>query len=86
MPPDARPFALVVNTTADEFLFIGSNGMPSFEVDSPGPARAAISSKEEGRYDKGRWVSGRRLNGDEFGSGLPNGSIGMLKVKLVRFD
>ena len=86
MPPDTRPFALVVNTAPDEFLFIGSNGVPSFEVDSPGPARVAISSKDEGRYEAGMWVSGRRLNGDEFGSGLPNGSIGMLRVKLVRYD
>ena len=86
MPPDTRPFALVVNTAADEFLFIGSNGVPSFEVDSPGPARVAISSKDEGRYEAGKWVSGRRLNGDEFGSGLPNGLIGMLKIKLVRFE
>jgi hypothetical protein len=86
MPADTRPFALVVNTARDEFLFIGSNGVPGFEVDSPGPARVAISSKDEGRYQAGKWVLGRRLNGDEFGSGLPNGSIGMLKVRLVRFE
>ena len=28
MPPDSRPFAVVVNTAPDEFLFIGSNGAP----------------------------------------------------------
>jgi uncharacterized protein DUF5597/glycosyl hydrolase family 42 (putative beta-galactosidase) len=86
MPPDTRPFAIVVNTAPDEFLFIGSNGVPTFEVDSPGPARVAISSKDDGRYEQGRWVPGRRLNGDESGSGLPNVSIGMLKVTLVRFE
>jgi hypothetical protein len=86
MPPDTRPFALVVNTAPDEFLFIGSNGAPAFAVDSPGPAHVDISAKDEGRYEKGTWVPGRRLNGDELGGGLPNTAIGMLKVRLVRFD
>lgn len=86
LPPDGRFFALVVNTAPDEFLFVGSNGVPSFEVDSPGPGRVEISSKDEGRYSEGQWVAGRRLNGDESGNGLPESSIGMLKIKLVRFD
>jgi len=34
MPSDTRPFAIVINTAPDEFLFIGSNGDPSFAVDS----------------------------------------------------
>jgi hypothetical protein len=86
LPPDARLFALVVNTAPDEFLFIGSNGVPTFEPDLPGTGRVAISAKDEGRFENGKWVGGRRLNGDESGSGLPSGSIGMLKVKLVRLD
>ncbi|WP_321475945.1 DUF5597 domain-containing protein [uncultured Paludibaculum sp.] len=84
---DTRPFAIVINTAPDEFLFIGANGDPSFAVDSPGPGRVAISAKDEGRYEKGRWVPGRRINGDEvYQPGLPGSRIGMLKVQLVRFD
>jgi hypothetical protein len=86
MPPDTRPFALVANTAPDEFLFIGSNGTPAFAVDSPGPAQVEVSAKDEGRYEKGAWLPGRRLNGDELRDGLPNTAIGMLKVRLVRFD
>jgi hypothetical protein len=86
MPLDTRVFAMVVHTAPDEFLFIGSNGVPSFAVDSPGPARVAISAKDEGRYEKGKWAPGRRLNGDEVREGLPGSSIGMLKIRLVRFD
>ncbi len=37
MPNDTRPFALVINTAPNEFLFIGANGDPAFEIDSPGP-------------------------------------------------
>jgi len=87
MEDDTRPFALIVNTAPDEFLFIGANGDPGFTVDSPVPARVMISAKDEGRYEKGKWVPGRRINGDEvYQPGLPTGKIGMLKVHLLRFD
>lgn len=87
IPNDMRSFALVINTAPDEFVLIGSNGDPGFEVDSPGLPRVGISSKDEGRYEKGKWLSGRRINGDEvFQPGLPTARIGMLKVKLVRFE
>lgn len=87
MSNDTRPFAIVVNTAPDEFLFIGANGDPSFTVDSPGPARVGMSAKDEGRYEKGKWVAGRRINGDEiYTPALPGPKIGMLKVRLLRFD
>jgi hypothetical protein len=85
-PNDTRPFAIVVNTAPNEFLFIGANGVPEFAVDSPGPANFAIASKEEGRYENGKWVRVRRLNGDEAGNGLPETRIGFLKINLIRFD
>ena len=83
---DLRPFAIVVNTAPDEFLFIGANGVPRFEIGSRGPLHVAVSSKDEGRYENGRWIAGRRLNGDEAGQGLPKERVGMLRIKLVRFD
>jgi hypothetical protein len=87
MPEDTRPFAIVINSAPDEFIFIGANGSPSFSVNSPGPSRVAISAMDEGRYENGKWVPGRRINGDElFLPALPNSTIGMLKVRLVRFD
>ena len=86
MPNDTRPFALVANTAPNEFLFIGANGDPTFEPDSPGPSRVTVVSRDEGRYDNGTWVPGRRLNGDElFVPGLPGPQISMLKVRLLRF-
>jgi hypothetical protein len=85
MPADTRPFALIINTAPDEFLFIGSNLTPTFDVDAAG-TRVVIASKDEGRYEKGTWIPGRRLNGDEAGRGLPSGIVGMLKVKLVRIQ
>ena len=82
MPSDKRPFAIVVNTAPDEFLFIGANGDPVFTTDS-GPGKVVVSSRDEGRYEDGKWIAGRRLNGDEtFESGLPKTKVGMLKVKV----
>jgi hypothetical protein len=85
MVADTRPVGIIVNTAADEFLFIGSGSL-SFAADSPGPSQVAVGSRDEGRYEKGKWIPGRRLNGDESGRGLPAGSIGMLKIKLYRYE
>ncbi|HKD09193.1 MAG TPA: DUF5597 domain-containing protein [Bryobacteraceae bacterium] len=85
-PNDTRPFAIVINTAPDEFLLIGANGAPKFTADSPGPANVAIASKEEGRYENGKWTRVRRLNGDEVTNGLPNTRIGLMKISLLRFE
>ncbi len=83
---ETRPVALIANVAPDEFLFVGSNCTPSFALES-GPGRAVIASKDEGHYENGKWVAGRRLNGDEAGRGLPgNGVIGMLRIKLFRME
>src|SRR4051812_12685256 len=74
---DMRPFAIVVNTALDEFLFIGANGDPVFAIDS-GPGKVFVSSRDEWRYENGKWIAGRRLNGDElFQSSLPKTKVGM---------
>jgi hypothetical protein len=61
MSNDTRPFAIVINTAPDEFLFIGANGDPSFAVESPGTGRVAVAARDEGHYEKGKWVVRRRL-------------------------
>ena len=45
-----------------------------------------LGTIDEGRFEKGMWIPGRRLNGDEFHPNLRAGAIGMLKVKLYRHD
>jgi hypothetical protein len=80
---DKRSFALVINTAPDEFLFIGSNGNPTFANDS-GSGNAIVSSRDEGHYEHGSWIPGRRINGDElYSAGLPKSKIGMLKVHML---
>ncbi len=86
MPEDTRPFGLIINTAPDEFLLIGSNLSLSFAVDSPEPKKVAVGTIDEGRYVTGRWVPGRRLNGDEGRPSLGSGSIGMLKIRLFQYE
>jgi len=85
-PPDQRPYGLIISTGEDEFLIVGSGLLINFVPDSPGKKIAEIGSIDEGRYEQGRWIAGRRLNGDEGRAALRSGPIGMLKVKLFRRD
>jgi hypothetical protein len=85
MPDDSRPFGLVINTAPDEFLFVGSGFNPSFSAEPPEAARVAIGWIDEGLYDKGSWIPGRRLNGDEGRPSLRSGTISMLKIRVFRY-
>lgn len=80
---DTRPFGLIINTGPEEFLLFGSNVNPNFAPES-GSGRIVVGTKDEGRYEKGKWIPGRRLNGDEAGRGTSG--IGFLKIKLYRTE
>lgn len=72
---------------------VGSNLSPTFSLESPGNKRVMVGAIDEGRCEKGRWVSGRRLDGDEGGGyrGMDpmcwvggGATIGILKYRLYR--
>jgi hypothetical protein len=56
---------MFILTGPDEFVVMGSGGQITFHPNTPGPKTASISTLEEGSYVHGRWVPGRRLNGDD---------------------
>ena len=59
----------------DECLAAGSGPVEvTFSPNTPGAPIAGILSIDEGTYVDGRWVPGRRLNGDENGQGNSCGS------------
>lgn len=75
-PPAAAPsaqsplapstgYAMVISTGPDEFIVMGSGVQITFRPTAPGPKTASIATAEEGKYVDGRWVPGRRLNGDD---------------------
>jgi hypothetical protein len=95
-PPQAPPqapepanYGLIINTAPDEFLFVGTGISVVFSADSPGPKIAGIGALDEGRFDGGKWIPGRRLNGDESGGGnrLSLRDLGLvMKIRLYRHD
>ena len=88
--PPQHSFALVINTSPDEFVVIGQAFSLTAATDSPGPKIAGFGSIDEGRYEKGVWTPGRRINGDESGGGnhatLRGQGVGVLKIKLYRYE
>jgi hypothetical protein len=90
-PPQAQQlnYGLIVNTAPDEFLFVGSGMSVTFSPDSPGPKFAAIGAIDEGHFEAGKWIPGRRLNGDESGGGKRFSVRGpglVMKIRLYRHD
>jgi hypothetical protein len=58
-------YGLIAAVGADEFIGAGNGFRVSFKPKTPGPAQAAITAVDEGIYREGKWIPGRRLNGDE---------------------
>ncbi|MBS1793190.1 MAG: DUF5597 domain-containing protein [Acidobacteria bacterium] len=92
VPNTAVPPAggLVVALGKDEFLFAGTGFVTTFEPDGPGDPLVGILSAEEGRFENGRWIGGRRLNGDQTHQGrhirLETGKFSIQKVRLYRYQ
>jgi len=61
--PQTSSYAIVISTGPDDYTILGSGVEATFN--GPGPSAAAVAMLEEGTYVDGRWVPGRRLNGDD---------------------
>jgi len=60
-----KGFGLIFADGANHFTGIGKGFMVSFRP-IPGAAKSVgIGAIDEGRYEAGKWIAGRRLNGDE---------------------
>jgi beta-galactosidase GanA len=60
-----RGYGLILEEQPDRFLGVGKGFRVSFSpVDSRAP-RIGLASVDEGRFEDGVWIAGRRLNGDE---------------------
>jgi hypothetical protein len=80
---------IIITTGPDEFIVAGTGVAVTFEPNSSGDPIAGIVSIDEGSFVNGKWVAGRRLNGDQDNQGrnlrIPVGDWGIQKVKLYRF-
>jgi hypothetical protein len=80
-PADARPFGLVIEEAPSSFLLVGQGVGLDF---SCGTDLVEVDSVEEGRFEAGRWVPGRLLNGDERLFVLPADDIAAARIRLLR--
>jgi len=61
----AEGYCIIINSAQDEYILYGRNVQISFSPIKPGTAIAAIAQLDEGKYEDGKWIQGRRLNGDD---------------------
>jgi len=89
-PGDTPRFGgMVIMTGKDEYYVAGSGVVVTFQSSSGNGAIAGIASIDEGVFVTGKWVAGRRMNGDQDHQGrhlhLPGGEYGIQKVKLYTY-
>jgi hypothetical protein len=56
---------LVIATADDEYIVAGAGFTLTFAPKQGGLLHVEILAVDEGRFEDGKWVQGRRLNGDE---------------------
>jgi len=88
-PDTPRVGGMVIMISKDEFLVAGTGVMVSFWPRSSDDDAVGIMSMDEGTFVDGKWVAGRRMNGDQDNQGrethLPSGMFTIQKVKLYRY-
>jgi hypothetical protein len=84
-----RVGGIIISIGPDEYVVAGSGLIITFEPNSPGDPISGIASIDEGKYVNGRWIPGRRLNGDQSHQGrhlhLPFDSFSIRCIKLYRY-
>lgn len=79
--PVGRVMGLVIAEEPDQVLLIGQG--VGLDFCSPGDV-VEVDSVEEGRFEAGRWVPGRALNGDERLFVLPADDIAAVRIRVLR--
>jgi hypothetical protein len=82
-------YGLVIAVGPDQFVAAGSGFMVRFAPTTPGPPLAGLGAVEEGVYRDGKWISGRRFNGDEDDQGqhwrFSPQTLGIQRCTVYRF-
>ena len=80
---------MIVMTAKDEFYIAGSGVVVTFQSSSGDGTIAGIAGMDEGLFVHGKWVAGRRMNGDQDHQGrhlhLPGGEYGIQRVRLYTY-
>jgi beta-galactosidase GanA len=80
--------ALLIWLGGEDYLLAGEGVTVTVEP-ADGKGRLGFERVEEGRYQDGQWLPGRRLNGDQTHQGrhvrLPPGEVSLQKFRLYRY-
>jgi beta-galactosidase GanA len=81
---------LLIHAGGEDFWFAGQGITVTFKGADSGPPLVGIDIAEEGMFDaKGKWIAGRRLNGDQTHQGrhirLPPAQFQIQRVRLYRY-
>jgi hypothetical protein len=83
-------YGLIMATGPDEFLGAGEGFRVSFTPLAASGQQVGIAAVDEGSFEDGKWVGGRRLNGDENDQGkgwrFDGRQLRTEKVTLYRFE
>jgi len=87
-PTWPRAAAVIISTGSREYIVAGSGVIATFAPEPPIAGVSGIERIEEGSFQNGKWIAGRRLNGDESHQGrhlrLPAGEFGIQRIWLYR--
>ncbi|MEJ7677120.1 MAG: DUF5597 domain-containing protein [Segetibacter sp.] len=80
---------IIIQTGEDEFIIAGTGIVVTFATDDKVNPIVGILQSNEGEYINGKWVPGRRMNGDQDHQGrhvrISYGEWGIQQVKLYRY-
>jgi beta-galactosidase GanA len=83
-------FGLIMAAGKDQFLGVGKGFRVTFKPESPGAPQVGIAAVDEGTFEDGKWIPGRRLNGDENDQGkawrFDSSLVKTERVSLYRFE
>jgi hypothetical protein len=68
--PAESGFGLIMGDGKDAFLGAGKGFRVTFTPRSDNAPRVGLAAVDEGTFEDGKWVPGRRLNGDEDDQGV----------------
>lgn len=81
--------AIIIQQDDDEFIIAGTGVVVTFTTSNSNNESVGILQAEEGIYKNGKWVPGRRMNGDQDHQGrhirIPVGDWVIQKVKLYQY-
>lgn len=85
-----KGFGLIMATGPGEFMGAGVGFRVLFTPASAGPSHVGLASVDEGQLKDGKWVPGRRLNGDESDQGnywrFDQWQMKIEKAEIYRFE